>query len=742
MEATAPDPRTIRPSTLLAKVLISVAYFGLYELAALWGRNIEVFPGITPWFPAVGLTVALLVGFGPQWLPLAFAAELFSGVVIYDIGDTFTVAQVLLNTLMITGTYAVAALVLRNALRIDTSLRDLRSLFWFLIVAVIVFPLFTAFAGVGMRVWAGADQGSRYFEYVRVWWVGDAIGIVSVAPAVLTIGAAVINRRRPNIGAVVRRREALTQAILVLALPFVLYALQGHSHRLLFLSFLPVIWVAVTRGFLVTSVAVLYTNAACTVAANWQGTGALDLTDVQTFMLTMAVMSLGVAAATRELRRSRAALAVRAATDELTGLPNRGTFFKRLKRALESADEVAVVFFDVDRLRIVGDSLGLDVMDRLLGEIGERVVRAVGEGCMVSRYGGDEFAVLIAGPDAALRGAGVAQRIVAALKNPFQLDDREVHAPASVGIASGRGPDLEAGTLMRRADLARASAKRRRGTDWVAFDEALGARWRERSDLEQELVNALARRQFSVVYQPIFSLPGRDVIYVESLVRWMHPERGAISPAVFIPIAEATGAIRDIGRFVLHEACSNAATWPHVDGIPTPIMSVNVSVSQLGDDALVVDVREVLERTGLPPDRLALEITESMAFDDPDATVAFLNRLRALGVELWIDDFGAGYSSLGHLHRLPVSVIKVDRMFTEQLDFGTPGETVVSSVIHLARAMHMRVVAEGAETDDQLRHLERLGADAVQGYGLSQPLVATELVKLFAARPVRAGLPT
>ena len=739
MEAHSPDPRSIRPETWLARCAVSVAYVALYLGAAKWGREMEITTGITPWFPAVGLTLALMLGFGPRWLPVAFVAEFLSGTLIYDIDATFTVAQVLLNTLIITGTYACAAVVLRNWLRIDTSLRDFRSLFWLLVIGVIVFPLFTAFAGVGMRVWAGANDASTYFDDVRTWWIGDAIGIVSVTPAVLTIGAAVINRRQPNVGAVVRRREAIAQTLLVLLLPYALYGLQGNNHRLLFLSFLPVVWVAVTRGFLVTSVAVLYTNAASTAAAHWQGSGALELTDVQTFMLTLAIMSLGVAAATRELRRSRAALAFRAAHDELTKLPNRGTFFQRLCEVMDSEDEVAVVFFDVDRLRIVGDSLGYEVMDRLLAEIGERVSYAVGDGCLLSRYGGDEFAALIHGDHAAERGQLAAARIVKVLKNPFQMADHELHAPASVGVAISRGGIEDAGTVLRHADLARAEAKRRGGGASVTFGEELGARVRERHMLERELQTALARGQFEVVFQPIYSLPGRKIVYVESLVRWTHPEHGPVSPAHFIPIAEETGAIRDIGRFVLEDACRRAASWPGNGSRRGPMVSVNVSVRQLGDDSLVRDLIGALDRSGLAPERLALEITESMALEDPEETVAFLQRLRGLGVELWIDDFGAGYSSLGHLHRLPVSVVKVDRMFTEQLGFGSAGESVVSSVVQLARAMGLRVIAEGVETEDQIVHLSRLGVDAVQGFGLARPLSPQVLASHLAAPPVTAA---
>jgi EAL domain-containing protein (putative c-di-GMP-specific phosphodiesterase class I) len=312
------------------------------------------------------------------------------------------------------------------------------------------------------------------------------------------------------------------------------------------------------------------------------------------------------------------------------------------------------------------------------------------------------------------------------LKEPFVIEGREVLAPASVGVAQARGSARDAGEVLRHADLARAEAKRRGGETWISYDEGIGRRASDRHALELALRCALDRSEMSVVFQPIFSLPDREVVYVESLVRWMHPTRGPVSPAAFIPIAEDTGVIRDIGRFVLEVACERAASWEDHLG-HGPVVSVNVSVSQLGDDGLIDDVRRALDRSGIQPIRLALEITESMALDDPEATVAFLGRLRDLGVQLWIDDFGAGYSSLGHLHRLPVSVVKVDRMFTEQLGLGSAGESVVSSVVQLARAMGLRVIVEGVETDEQLHHLERLGVDAVQGFGLSPPISADKL---------------
>ena len=737
MDTPARNPLEVRPRGLVANALVAGVYVSLYLVTALWGREVAIshgeLPSVSPWFPPAGLTVALLTGFGLRWLPVALLAELLSGVVIFDIDATFTIAQIVVNPVLVAGPYAAAAYALRQILRIDTSLQDLRSVVWLLVVAGGIAPLLAALGGVAMRFWADAATGATYLDDVRTWWVGDAIGVVSVAPAVLTIGSALLNRGTPSLGPRRTRLLDWTQGIAVLASPFALYALQGDEHRLLFLTAIPVVWVAVTRGFLFTSVAVLYTNGATVAMADIQGLRALDLTDVQTSMLTLAVMSLGVAAATRELRRSRAQLAYRAAHDDLTRLLNRRSFHEALREALASGREVSVLFLDFDRVRIIGDSLGFETMDRLLAQIGERISRTVGPGCLVARYGGDEFTVLVEGPDAERRGRDAAARIVEALRNPFQLDEHELVAPVSLGVAAGRGPGDDAARLLRHADLARAEAKRR-GCGWCAYGDDLGARAEERQMLERQLRRALERAEMSVAFQPMFAVSSPAIPYVETLARWDHPVRGTVSPGQFIPVAEDTGVIGDITRFVLDVACQRAARWPVTAPDGPPVVTVNVSVAQLGDDDLIRDVERALSRAGLPASRLALEITESMALEDPELTVSYLGRLRELGIQLMIDDFGAGYSSLGHLHRLPVSVVKVDRMFVEDLHEGTPGDAVVSSVVHLARGLGLQVVVEGVETAAQLDEVRRLGCDAVQGYGLARPLAAEEVDLLLQGR--------
>jgi diguanylate cyclase (GGDEF)-like protein len=727
------DPLAARPEGVLGVALVAVLYVALYLLAALWGRDVEALPGITPWFPPAGLTVALLVGFGLRWAPLAFLAELTSGIVVYDIDSTFTAGQILLNTAAITAAYGGAAFLLRSVLRIDPALRDVRSLVWFGLLAVVVAPLVAGLAGVAMRDWAGAGSDASYLDEVRTWWVGDAIGVVSVAPAALAVGSALLGHRGPRIGRLHFRAELVAQTAAVAIAPFAIYAIQGDRHRLLFLAVLPVLWVALTRGFLMTAVAVLYTNAACTLAADWQGPGALDLTDVQSFMLTLAVMALGAAAGTRELRRSRAEIAHRASHDPLTQLPNRGEFFTRLRGAVATERELAVVFFDVDRLKIVGDSLGFEVMDRLLVQIGDRVSAAVSDGCLVSRYGGDEFAVLVVGADAGTRSERAAERIVNALRVPFRVGDQEIVALTSVGVAVAEDEGEDAGRVLRRADIARAQAKRRGGDRWVVYDEALGTLVRARHALERGLRAALANEEFDLAFQPIYALPHCEVTHVEALVRWRHPKRGLVSAGEFIPLAEEVGLVAQIGRFVLDRACKEAVRWPATSAAGPPSVTVNVSVSQLLDDALVDDVEHALAESGLPAERLALEITETMALQDPEATVAFLHRLRAIGVELMIDDFGSGYSSLGYLHRLPVAVVKVDRAFTSDLGPGRPGEAVVGAVGTLADNLGLRVVAEGVETSGQLTRVRLLGCDAAQGFGLARPMPAVELETVLAS---------
>jgi diguanylate cyclase (GGDEF)-like protein/PAS domain S-box-containing protein len=421
--------------------------------------------------------------------------------------------------------------------------------------------------------------------------------------------------------------------------------------------------------------------------------------------------------------------------DPLTGLPNRRLLLERLSGALERGRRrgggTALLFLDLDRFKLVNDSLGHPVGDRLLAAVAERLRGAVAPADIVARFGGDEFAVLLdgaPGAEAALRTAEGIQRALAA---PVALDGFEVFTSASIGIAvSGAqadGPEA----LLRGADAAMFRAKAGGPGRCELYDRAMHARALARLRMETDLRRALDRGEVTAHYQPIVSLATGRVCGVEALARWRHPERGWVRPDEFVPAAEETGLILDLGRRVLGEACRRAGEWSaHGGGLH---VSVNLSVKQLAQADLVEQVRRILDESGMDPARLRLEVTESVLVENPAAAAATLGRLKDLGVRVMMDDFGTGYSSLSALHRLPLDGLKVDRSFVQAMGQDGRAGQVVASVLALARGLGLEVVAEGIERPDQLAGLRLLGCDAGQGFLFAPPADADALRDLLAA---------
>jgi diguanylate cyclase (GGDEF)-like protein len=429
----------------------------------------------------------------------------------------------------------------------------------------------------------------------------------------------------------------------------------------------------------------------------------------------------------------------RALHDLLTGLPNRSLFMDRLGHALEHVrrqnSRAAILFVDVDRFKLVNESLGHEIGDELLAAAARRLKQIVRGSDTVARFGADEFAVLledIGGEHAAIE---MAQRIASVFTRPFLLAGEEHFVTTSIGISLALGGE-RAEDLVRDAEAAMHRAKERGRARYELFDEGIRVRAISRLRVENDLRRALDRDELTLDYQPIVTLPEHSIVSVEALVRWEHPTRGRVPPLEFIPIAEENGLIEPIGRWVLEHACHQAAEWYRQRPDAAPIsIAVNLSALQFENPTLPDTVATALRAAGLDPALLGLEITESVMMGGDAERAGTLSALKETGARLILDDFGTGYSSLAYLSRLTLDVLKVDRSFVDGLGIDPSDTTITEAIIAMAHALSLDVVGEGAETERQVSELARLGCDLVQGFHFSRPVSAARIGEMLAAGP-------
>jgi diguanylate cyclase (GGDEF)-like protein/PAS domain S-box-containing protein len=426
--------------------------------------------------------------------------------------------------------------------------------------------------------------------------------------------------------------------------------------------------------------------------------------------------------------------------DALTGLSNRNLLEERMRHAIEQAKRlgtrIGVLFMDLNRFKIINDSLGHEVGDLFLCAIADRLKAAVREGDTVARLGGDEFVVLLENIYEYEQIARIADHLLKVVSRPIELAGQVLAVSTSIGAAVYPTDGIDATALLKSADLAMYDAKASGAGLFRLFDAGMNTKALERLERENSLRRALEKSQFVVHYQPRLDLSSNTVVAVEALVRWAHPEKGLIFPASFIPLAEEIGLIDAIGEWVLVTACRQIRQWQD-DSMPPLRVSVNLSAVQLGSERIGEVIRRALAESALDARFLELEITESSLLLDFDACTRILNDIRQLGVTLSIDDFGTGYSSLGYLKRLPIDTLKIDKSFVGDISHDSDDAAIVSATIAMAHRMNLRVVAEGVTSHDQMRFLETYRCDEMQGYLLCQPLPADEMAMFFQTADLR-----
>jgi diguanylate cyclase (GGDEF)-like protein len=448
---------------------------------------------------------------------------------------------------------------------------------------------------------------------------------------------------------------------------------------------------------------------------------------VQSLEHMVAVRTMGLEAANHQLRHL-------ATHDALTGLPNRVLLDDRLDQAIVHAERdklrFAVLVLDLDRFKIINDSLGHRAGDELLNQVAHRLQSVVTKPDTVARIGGDEFVLILGSAAQRPDAERIAQRAIDSLKAPVRISGVDLHISTSIGIAfyptNGTGAEI----LVAHADAAMYCAKQRGRNNLQFFEQGMDIATRERVKLESDLHTAVAQQQFVLHYQPKVETATGDFHGVEALIRWQHPERGTIMPEDFIPLAEDCGLINAIGEWVLREACRQCKAWQH-EGLRPLRVAVNVSASQFRQGNLLALIHEAVNDAGLDPRCLELELTESAVMTNPEESAAILEKLNSMGVLVSVDDFGTGYSSMSYLRRFPIDKLKIDRGFVKDLMTRADDASIVQAIISLAHSLRLKVVAEGVETPEQLHSLKSMGCDQYQGFHFSPPLSATDIGALM-----------
>lgn len=607
--------------------------------------------------------------------------------------------------------------------------------------ALVIAPLgsaVTAALGVLSLHAVGLLDSPQVPQALWVSWMADLLGVYLVAPILMTASRWDLLPRTRS-----ARIEGLVLVLgmLLLARVMMEYANPIRSAEIVLFVLLPgVLWAALRFSVTGASLAIFLAAPIVQGMALVSAGGLSPSTppqDVFALQMSLAMMALGglfVASALAERRYSEMRLDMLANHDPLTGLPNRAYFQDFLSHALARAQrektQVSLLFIDLDRFKHINDSQGHEVGDQVLRIVANRLDEQLRADDFVARLGGDEFAVVLTHQPAAHAAGRVAQKLIQALAESFKIGQRRYAIGASIGISMYPNDGVDANTLLRQADLAMYQAKQRH-TGCEYYSEELNTAAQQHLLLENGLRQALEREELALVYQPKVDLASGRVVGLEALVRWLTRSGSIVGPEQFIPVAEETGLILPIGRWVVRAACEQWMAW-RAEGLAPPPVAVNLSPRQFVDARLIDDIDTVLRETGMEPAALQVEVTESAAMENPARTFDMLNALRERGLHVYIDDFGTGHSNLGQLKRMPIDALKIDKSLIDDVLFDNDDAEIANAIIRLAHALHMRVVAEGVETPEQVAFLKQNGCDEIQGYLVARPLPPDKVGALFA----------